>query len=94
MTWPLVQVGTAVTGSLSFSGMQGRMPGHLVGTILGDDMSFTIEMPYGSMMSDCWAEATGSLHIDRETMVMTGAYVGSNSCTGPFDHGQFTMTHQ
>ena len=26
MTWPLTQAGSTVTGSMSFSGMQGRMP--------------------------------------------------------------------
>ena len=95
MTWQLTQNGSTVTGPMSFSGsgMQGRMPGSFLGTMSGDDMTFTMDMPTSSMMSSgCSSTATGTAHVDRTTMTMTGAYSGSNSCSGAFATGQMTMT--
>ena len=97
MTWQLTQNGSAVTGPMSFSGsgMQGRMPGSFVGTMSGDDMTFTMDMPTSSMMSPgCSSRATGTGHVNRTTMTMTGTYSGSNSCSGAFANGQMTMTHR
>src|SRR5512144_51062 len=68
MTWQLTQDGSTVTGSMSFSGsaMQGRMPGSFLGTMSGDDMTFTMDMPTSSMMSSgCSSRATGTAHVNR-----------------------------
>lgn len=95
MTWQLTQNGSTVTGPMSFagSGMQGRMPGSFQGTMSGDDMTFTMDMVTGSMMSSgCSSKATGTGHVNRTTMTMTGTYSGSNSCSGAFTTGQMTMT--
>ena len=97
MTWQLTQSGSTVIGSMSFagSGMMGRMPGAFLGTISGDDITFTMDMPSNTMMSSgCSSKATGTCHINRTTMVMTGTYSGSNSCTGTYTGGQMTMTHR
>ena len=95
MTWPLTQSGSTVTGSMSFSGMQGRMPGSFSGTMSGDEMTFTMDVPIGSMMSSgCSARATGTARVDGTRMTMTGTYSGSNSCTGSFINGQMTMTRR
>lgn len=97
MTWQLTQNGATVTGPMSFSGsgMQGRMSGSFVGTMSGDDMTFTMDMPTGSMMSSgCSSRATGTARVDRTTMTMTGSYGGSNSCSGAFANGQMTMTRR
>lgn len=97
MTWQLTQNGSAVSGSMNFSGtgMQGRMPGTFMGTMSGDDMTFTMDMPTSSMMSSgCSSRATGTAHVDRATMTMTGAYGGSNSCSGTYGSGQMTMTRR
>ena len=97
MTWQLTQAGSTVAGPMSFSGsgMQGRMAGSFLGTISGDDMSFTMDMPTGSMMSSgCSSRATGTAHVNRSTMTMTGTYSGSNSCSGTFASGQMTMTRR
>lgn len=92
MTWQLTQSGPTVTGSMSFSGMQGMSPGSFLGTMSGSDLTFTLDMPMSSMMSvGCSAHATGTAHIDGTTM--TGTYTGSNSCSGTFTNGQVTMTH-
>lgn len=94
-TWQLSQSGTMVTGTMSFGGMRGHMPGTLTGTMAGNDMTFTIEMPNGSMMSNgCMARATGTAHLDPTTMTLTCVYAGTNSCSGPFGNGQMTMVHR
>lgn len=97
MIWQLTQNGSTVTGSMSFSGsgMQGRMPGSLLGTMSGDDMTFTMDMPARSMMSSgCSSRATGTAHVNRSTMTMTGTYSGSHSCSGAFTDGQMTMARR
>ena len=95
LTWPLTQSGSTVTGSMGFSGMQGRMPGAFSGTMSGDEMTFTMDMPINSMMSaGCTARATGMARLNETRMTMTGTYSGSNSCTGSFANGQMTMTRR
>ena len=95
MTWPLTQSGTTVTGSMTFAGMTGRMPGVFTGTMSGDEMTFTMDMPMTSMMaSGCTARATGTARVDGTRRTMTGTYGGSNSCTGSFSNGQMTMTRR
>ena len=95
MTWPLRQSGSTVTGSMSFAGMQGRIPGVFSGTMSADDVTFTMDLPNNSMMSaGCTARATGTARVDGARMTMTGTYSGSNSCTGSFTNGQMTMTRR
>jgi hypothetical protein len=95
VTWQLSQTGSAVTGTMRASGMQGRMPGSFIGTMTGNDMSFTMDMPMNSMMSsDCSARATGTARLDPTTMTLTCTYSGTNSCSGPFGNGQMTMTRR
>lgn len=97
MTWQLTQRGSTVTGTMSFSGsgMQGRMPGLFLGTMSGDDMTFAMDMPATSMMSSgCSSRATGTAHVNRTTMAMTGTFSGSNSCVGAFASGPMTMNRR
>lgn len=97
MTWQLTQNGSTVTGQMSFSGtgMQGRTPGTFLGTMSGDDMTFTMDMPSSSMMSSgCSSRATGTAHVNRATMTMTGTYSGSHSCSGTYTSGQMTMNRR
>ena len=95
MTWSLEQTGSTVTGSVMFAGMQGRMPGAVSGTMSGDEMTFTMDMPMGSMMSSaCSTRAAGTARIDRARTTMAGTYSGSNSCSGSFANGQMTMTRR
>ena len=83
---------TAPSGSMAsasvagtWAGRQGRMPGSFLGTMSGDDMTFTMDMPTSSMTSSgCSSRATGTAHVNRTTMTMTGTYSGSNSCSGAF----------
>lgn len=96
MTWQLTETGSAVTGSMSFAGMPSSMiRGTMSGTISGQDMTFTMDMPTGSMMSGaCSAHAVGTMHVDGTTMTMTGTYTGTNSCAGTFNNGQMMMTRR
>ncbi len=71
------------------------MRGTMSGTISDQVLSFTMDMPVGSMMSGtCSAHATGTMHVNPTTMTMTGNYTGTNSCAGPFNNGQMTMTRR
>ncbi len=95
MTWPLTQSGSTVTGAMNFAGMAGRTPGSLSGTMSGEDMAFTMDMPVNSMMSSgCSARATGTAHFNGTSMTMTGTYTGTNSYTGAFTSGQMAMTRR
>ena len=97
MTWQLTENGSTETGPMSFSGsgMQGRTPGTFLGTMSGDDMTFAMDMPSNSMMSTgCSSRATGTAHVNRTTMTMTGTYSGSNSCSGTYTSGQMTMNRR
>ena len=97
MTWQLTENGSIETGPMSFSGsgMQGRTPGNFLGTMTGDDMIFAMDMPSNSMMSTgCSSRATGTAHVNRTTMTMTGTYSGSNSCSGTYTSGQVNMTRR
>lgn len=97
MTWQLTQSGSNVTGTMRFTDMPGNMMGGTFsGTMSGRDMTFTMDMPMGSMMSGgtCAVHASGTAHMDPDDMHMTGSYTGTNSCSGPFNHGQMTMTRR
>ena len=97
MTWQLTQNESTVTGAMSFSGsgMQNRTAGSFLGTMSGDDMTLTMDLPTVSMMSSgCSSRATGTARVNRTTMTMTGTYSGSNSCSGAFTSGQMTMTRR
>ena len=97
MTWQLTENGSIETGPMTFSGsgMQGRTPGTFLGAMSGDDMTFAMDMPSNSMMSTgCSSRATGTAHVNRTTMTMTGTYSGSNSCSGAYTSGQLTMTRR
>ncbi len=96
MTWQLTQNGANVTGTMGFSGMSSSgMRGTLSGTMSGQDMTFTMDLPAGSMMSGtCSAHSTGTAHMDGAAMTMTGGYSGTNSCTGSFTGGQMTMSRR
>lgn len=95
MTWQLTQNGSSVTGSMSFSGMPNMMRGTFSGTISAEEVTFTMHMPVGSMMSGtCSVEANGTAHMSPGTMMMTGSYSGVNSCAGAFNNGQMTMSRR
>jgi hypothetical protein len=92
-TWQLTQSGAAFSGTMRLAGSGATM---LVnGTMNGKTGSFTMTMPMGSMMSSgCTSTATGTFDMDDMMTQLHGTYAGTNSCGGPFDHGQMSMVHQ
>ncbi len=90
-TWTLTQTGNAFNGTMQFPGhMGGGMT--VSGTINGHSGTFTMTMAVGSMMSGaCVATANGTFDMDDMMSSWSGAYSGTNSCTGPFDHGVMSM---
>jgi len=93
MTWVIEQTGSRVSATVRFSGTKaGDVPGTVSGTVDADDVSFSLDMPAGSMPGVCLATATGTLRVDRPTMTMSGTYAGSNTCVGPFDNGRMSLT--
>lgn len=96
MTWQLTQNGSNITGSMSFSGMPSTMMhGTVSGAMSGQDVTLTMDMPAGTMMTaGCSVHSTGTAHVDGAMMTMTGIYTGTNSCAGPFSNGQMTMTRR
>lgn len=92
-TWTVTQNGNAFSGTMQFPGhMGGGMT--VSGTMNGTTGTFTMTMSPGSMMSGlCSATATGTFDMDDMMTLFHGTYAGTNSCTGPFDHGDVSLHH-
>jgi hypothetical protein len=92
-TWQLTQSGSAFSGTMRLAGSGSTMM--VNGTMNGKTGSFTMTMPMGSMMSSgCTSTASGTFDMDDMMTQLHGTYAGTNSCGGPFDHGQMSMLHQ
>ena len=94
-TWQITQNGSTFSGAMQFAGYGGATM-MVSGTIAGHTATYTITMPAGSMMmsGSCSAVATGTFDMDDLMTRIHGTYAGSNSCNGPFDHGQMSMTRR
>jgi hypothetical protein len=98
MAWQITQSGNTFSGTMQFPGygamgMAGVMT--VSGTINGRTATFTMTMPTGSMMAgSCSATATGSFDTDDLMDQMHGTYAGANTCSGPFNQGQMSMTRR
>lgn len=95
-TWQLIQNGTTFSGTMRLAGSASTMM--VSGTMNGKAGTFTMTMPAGSMSSmmsgSCTSTAAGTFDMDDMMTQMHGAYAGTNSCGGPFDHGQMSLNHQ
>jgi len=92
-TWQLTQNGSAFSGTMRVAGSGSVMM--VNGTLNGKAGSFTMTMPMGSMMSSgCTSTANGTFDMNDLMTELHGTYTGSNSCGGPFDHGQMSMLRQ
>ena len=95
MTWLVTQTGTTFTGPVTFANYRGNGSMQVSGTMNGKTGTFTMTMPNGTMpMAGCSGQVTGTFDMDDMMVRMTGAYTGSTTCNGPFDHGQMTLTRQ
>jgi len=92
-TCKLTQSGSAFSGTMRVAGSGATMM--VNGTMNGKTGNFTMTMPMGSMMSSgCTSTASGTFDMDDMMTQLHGTYAGTNSCGGPFDHGQMSMLHQ
>ena len=81
---------------MQFPGYAGGMTS-VSGMVAGHSGTFTMTMPAGSMMmmnGSCGAMATGTFDMDDLMTQMHGTYAGTNTCSGPFDRGQMSMTRR
>ena len=93
-TWSITQSGNTFSGTMQVGGHQGGTM-TVSGMMTGRTGSFTMTMSGGSMMSGtCSATATGTFDMDDMMTELHGTYSGTNSCSGPFDHGQLSMSHR
>jgi len=92
MTWQITQNGNSFMGTVTFSGFRGGTTMSVTGTINGRTGTFAMTMPDGSMpMARCTGTTAGTFDMDDMLTQMNGAYAGSTTCNGPFDHGQMTL---
>ena len=92
-TWQMTQTGANVTGSMDMSGFRGTGQMAITGTISGQTMTFTMNIPAGGMPdAGCVAKGNGTAQMNGNTM--TGTYSGSNTCSGPFSNGQITLSRK
>ena len=97
LTWRLTQTGTSVAGSVSLvalpSGITGT--GSVAGTLTGTTLTFTMTIPRGGIPArpTCSVSAEGrATGVTKDTI--PGTYSGSNSCSGAFTGGEFTLRRQ
>ena len=94
MTWQVTQTGNTFSGTMQFPGYQGGTM-MVSGSLNGKTGTLTMTMPMGSTMTGgCSATGTGTFDMDDTMTQMHGTYVGTNSCSGPFDHGQISLVRR
>ena len=95
-TVTITQNGMTLSGGARFAGYPGGQM-TFSGTAADHTGTFTMTAPTGSMsmmMGTCTATATGTFDMDDMMTQLHATYSGSNSCTGPFDHGQMSLTRR
>jgi hypothetical protein len=97
MTWRLTQTGPTVTGTIFLSTPLGTVVfnGNFSGTVSGQALTFSIDVPRGGIptLPSCSVTLQGTSTTITNTILM-GIYAGTNSCTGPFSNGSFNLTKQ
>lgn len=91
MFWTLTQSDAFISGEVSASTPSGSVTGQgsISGTICGATLTFTISGSFPPPLEGCAVTITGTAQVTTTTI--TGTYTGSNSCTGPFTNGEFTL---
>jgi len=91
MTWQMTQNGANVTGDMELSGFKGTGRMTISGTITGQTMTFTMNIPAGGMPEPgCAASGNGTAQMNGNTM--TGTYSGANTCSGAFANGRVMLS--
>lgn len=98
MTWQLTQPNaTSVSGTVLAKTVTGTVTfnGTVSGTLSGTALTFTITVPQGGIptLANCTLNISGAAS-GVTTTTIAGTYSGTNSCTGPFSNGQFSLAKQ
>ncbi len=89
-SWTLMQSGQTISGTWDAPGMmRGRVT--MTGTFDGHAGTFEMTMPTGAMMGPCAASAHGTFEMSDDHMELRCEYSGSNTCSGPFQHGEMVL---
>jgi hypothetical protein len=94
MTWQVTAAGTAFAGTAILIEGSTKLTGRgtVSGTVTGDALAFSLTIPAGGFDSpyeSCTATVSGEGHFTAR--LLTGAYSGSNSCTGEVTSGLLTL---
>lgn len=89
-SWTMVQNGSTISGTWNAPGMM-RGQVSMTGTFDGHLGTFTMNMPAGSMMGTCAASASGTFEVNEARTELHCQYSGSNTCSGPFQHGDMML---
>lgn len=96
MTWTASQSGSSVSASVTATTAKSMIAftGSLSGGLTGTALTFTITVPAGGISGFpiCSATINGSAIVSSSTI--SGTYTGTNSCSGAFSNGQFTLAKQ
>jgi hypothetical protein len=97
MSWQLTQADTSFSGTVTFrdtgTGLGGR--GSVSGTMSDTSIQFLISIPVGgfdSPFESCIAQVAGNGQVS--TVLISGIFAGSNSCTGAIMWGQIRLDKQ
>jgi hypothetical protein len=96
MTWKLTQNGSSITGT--FLGVEPpphntQFRGTISGSIFGSSLTYSIDIPKGSIVGlpGCGVTSSGSAFVSTSAIV--GVYTGE-ACTGPFENGLMSLAKQ
>ena len=89
--WSIVQNGNTISGTWSGPGMMMRGQVTMTGTFDGHTGTFTMTIPAGAMMGACAAPASGTFEMNEARTELHCQYSGSNTCSGPFQHGEMML---
>jgi hypothetical protein len=97
MTWVMAQSAGAISAPVTAKTALGIVifNGTLLGTLAGTSLTFTISVPAGGVsgFSDCTAKIDGTAS-GVSSSTISGTYTGTNSCSGPFTDGRFSLSKQ
>ncbi len=97
MAWTVSQSASSVSAVVTAKTPLGIVvfDGNLAGTLSGTSLTFAITIPTGGISGSpgCSAKIDGTA-TDVSNSAISGTYTGTNSCSGAFTGGRFTLAKQ
>lgn len=95
MAWQASQSGAVLSGTITLTDQATSVTGRgtLAGEVSGASVRFSGFIPVGGFdgrFNACSANLSGEATLSGNSL--RGTYAGSNTCSGPFTSGQFTMS--